>query len=83
MGGRAADGRGGRRHQADQGRDELPRQAAFGPAGSAPQADRLWRWRVIHQTVRQKVVEKGHICFPRGVETRVGLLREITVNGTA
>ena len=41
VGGRPADGRGGRRHQADQGRDELPRQAAVSSAGSAPQADRL------------------------------------------
>ncbi len=84
MGGRPTDGRGERRHQADQGRDELPRQAAVGSTGSAPQADRLWRRRRIdRQAIRQEVIEKGQICFPRCVETRVGLLRGITVNGTA
>ena len=50
------DGCRGRRHQADQGRHELSRPAAFGPAGSAPPADRLWRRRVVDQAIWEEVI---------------------------
>ena len=63
MGGRPTDGRGGRRHQAHQGRHELSRPAAFGSAGSAPQTNRLWRRRIIRQAVRQEVIEKRADLF--------------------